>query len=156
MKGEATSLALTRGVYLMRKVLITACGSKKEAKAMKAGKLYKSSRIRHLYTKSKELNIPIYILSAKYGLVSGDEIIEPYDEIMDENKCTKLRAQIAQILKDFDIIIYYKGGARKAYHQCLEKVAKKLNKQFLSFGYGNMGDIRKLEDIVNEQVVSNI
>ena len=68
-------------------VLITACGKKKENKKSKAGKLYKSSRIRYLYRKSKEMNIPFYILSAKYGLVNGDEIIEPYNQVMDEKQC---------------------------------------------------------------------
>ena len=53
----------------MKIMLITACGNKKENKPIEAGKLYKSSRIRHLYRRSKELNIPFYILSAKYGLI---------------------------------------------------------------------------------------
>ena len=130
-------------------VLITACGNKKENKPTKAGNLYKSSRIRHLYKRSKELNIPFYILSAKYGLVNGDEIIAPYNQIMDKKQCEKLKDQIEKILENFDIIIYYKGGARKEYYNCLEIIAKKLNKRFISFGYGNMGDIRKLEDIIN-------
>ncbi len=130
-------------------VLITACGNKKENKPTEAGKLYKSSRIRHLYKKSKELDIPFYILSAKYGLVNGDEIIAPYNQIMDEKQCNKLKNQIEKVLENFDIIIYYKGGARKEYYNCLEKITEKLNKKFISFGYGNMGDIRKLEDIIN-------
>jgi len=130
-------------------VLITACGNKKEEKPTIAGKLYKSPRIRHLYKKSKELRIPFYILSAKYGLVSGDEMIEPYNEIMSEKKCKKLERQLVEILKNYDKVIYYKGGARKEYYNCLEKIAKKLNKKFISFGYGNMGDIRKIEEIIS-------
>lgn len=132
-----------------KKVLITACGSKKENKRIEAWKLYKSSRIRHLYKKSKALNIPFYILSAKYGLVYCDEIIEPYNEIMDEDRCKRLEKQISQVLDEFDVIIYYKGGARKEYYNCLERISKKLNKKFISFGYGNMGDIGKLEEITN-------
>lgn len=131
-------------------VLIAACGNKKEDKPNKAGKLYKSSRIRHLYKRSKELNIPFYILSARYGLVSCDEIIAPYNQIMNKEQCEKLKVQIEKVLENFDLIIYYKGGARKEYYDCLEKLAKKLNKKFISFGYGNMGDIGKLEDIIDE------
>jgi len=130
-------------------VLITACGNKKEEKPTIAGKLYKSSRIKYLYRKSKELELPFYILSAKYGLVNGNEVIEPYNQLMDESQCEKLKKQIKNILENFEIIIYYKGGARKEYLNCLEIVAKELNKKFISFGYGNMGDIRKLEDILN-------
>jgi len=133
-------------------VLITACGNKKEDEPKEAGKLYKSPRIRHLYKRSKELNIPFYILSAKYGLISGDEIIGPYNEIMDKDKCKILEKQISQILKNFDVIIYYKGGARKEYYNCLEKLSKKLNKRCISFGYGNMGDIGKLEEIMRRVI----
>ena len=134
----------------MKKVLITACGNKKENKPMEAAKLYKSARIRHLYKKSKELDIPFFILSAKYGLVYGDDVIEPYNEIMNEDKCRILEEQISQVLKDFDFVVYYKGGARKEYYNCIEKVAKKLNKKLITFGYGNMGDIGKLQEIINE------
>ena len=130
-------------------VLITACGNKKENKPIEAGRLYKSSRIRHLYKRSKELDIPFYILSAKYGLVNGDEIIRPYNQIMDEEQCSKLEDQIKKVLENFELVIYYKGGTRKEYYICLEKITKKLNKKFISFGYGNMGDIGKLEDIIN-------
>ncbi len=139
-----------------RLVLITACGNKKEGGPAKAGKLYKSPRIRHLHRKSKELNIPFYILSAKYGLVNGDEIIVPYNQIMEEKRCRELESQIEKALENFDIIIYYKGGARKEYFNCLKRISKKLNKKFISFGYGNMGNIGKLEDILNEQIISNI
>ncbi len=114
-------------------VLITACGNKKENKPAVAGRLYKSSRIRHLYKRSKELNIPFYILSAKYGLVSCDEIISPYNQIMNKKQCEKLKDQIEKVLGNFDIIIYYKGGARKEYYNCLEKLVKHLNKKFISF-----------------------
>lgn len=131
-------------------VLITACGNKKEDKPTIAGRLYKSSRIRHLYKRSKELRLDFYILSAKYGLVKGDKVIEPYNKVMDKAQCEKLKKQMKSILRNFDIVIYYKGGARKEYLECLAAVVKELNKKFISFGYGNMGDIKKLEDIINE------
>jgi len=136
------------GKYDKRIVLITACGNKKEEKPTAAGRLYKSSRIRYLYKRSKELGLDFYILSAKYGLVNGDEVIEPYDQVMDKVQCEKLKSQIKEVLKNFDVIIYYKGGARREYLECLEMIAKELNKKFITFGYGNMGDIGKLEKIV--------
>ena len=133
-----------------RIVLITACGNKKEEEPTIAGRLYKSPRIRYLYKKSKELGLDFYILSAKYGLISGDEIVEPYDQVMDKAQCEKLKSKIRDVLKNFDIIIYYKGGARKEYLECLEMIAKELNKKFETFGYGNMGDIGKLEEKLEE------
>jgi len=140
---------MTRLSMNKRIVLITACGSKKEEKPTIAGRLYKSPRIRYLYKKSKEFRLDFYILSAKYGLISGDEIVEPYDQVMDKAQCEKLKSQIRDILKNFDVIIYYKGGARKEYLECLEVIAKELNKKLITFGYGNMGDIGKLEEILN-------
>jgi len=131
-----------------RIVLITACGNKKEEKPTAAGRLYKSPRIRHLYKRSKELGLDFYILSAKYGLINGDEVIEPYDQVMDKAKCEKLKSQIKEVLKNFDVIIYYKGGARREYLECLEMVAKELNKKFITFGNKSMENIRELERIV--------
>ena len=131
-----------------RIVLVTSCGNKKESSPQVAGKLYKSARIRHLYRKSKELGIPFFILSAGYGLVSGDEVISPYNAVMSEEKCKELERKIAERLKDYDVIVYYKGGARKDYLDCIKRVAEKLQKELVVFGYGNMGDIGKLGEVL--------
>ncbi|TCK04585.1 DUF6884 domain-containing protein [Phorcysia thermohydrogeniphila] len=129
-------------------VLVTACGNKKEEKPRPAGELYKSARIRHLYRKSKELGVPFFILSAGYGLVSGDEMISPYNAVMSEERCRELEGEIAERLKAYDVIVYYRGGARKDYLDCIKKVAEKLGKEFIVFGYGNMGDIGKLGEVL--------
>ena len=132
-----------------RIALVTACGNKKEKTPQEAGKLYRSARIRHLYRRSKELNIPLFIISAKYGLVSADEIIEPYNAVMTDEKCKELKEKMLSKLRDFDIIIYYRGGARKTYLDCISEVAKELEKELIVFGYGNMGDIGKLTNILD-------
>jgi hypothetical protein len=129
-------------------VLITACGGKKEKGKRKAAELYKSARIRHLYRRSKELNLPFYILSAKYGLVFAEEEIEPYEAVMTEEKCKELLPNILEKLKDYEVVIYYRGGARKEYYDCIKEACETLGKKFVSFGYGNMGDIRKLDSIL--------
>jgi len=135
---------------MIKIALITACGNKKESTPTIAGKLYKSSRIRHLYKRSKELNISFFILSAKYGIVGGDEIIEPYNALMSSRRCQEIEETILEKLNNIEIIIYYKGGARKEYFECIQNIARKLNKKFIYFGYGNMGDIGKLKRIINE------
>ena len=132
-----------------RIALVTACGNKKEKTPQEAGKLYRSARIRHLYRRSKELNIPLFIISAKYGLVSAEEVIEPYNAVMTDEKCKELKEKMLSKLRDFDIIIYYRGGARKTYLDCISEAAKELEKELIVFGYGNMGDIGKLTDILN-------
>ncbi len=135
----------------MKKIaLVTACGGKKEDRKLPAGKLYKSARIRHLYRRSKELGVPFFILSAGYGLISGDEEIEPYEAVMTEERCGELLPTLLSCLKNFDVIVYYRGGARKEYLNCIEKAAELLGKELIVFGYGNMGDIGKLEEVLRE------
>ncbi|NJE42788.1 DUF6884 domain-containing protein [Thermococcus sp. GR6] len=128
--------------------LVTACGAKKENTPQPAGKLYKSSRIRHLYRRSKELGLPFYILSAKYGLVNADTVIEPYDKVMTPERAAELLPQVREVIKNFDLIIFYKGGARKEYRELIEKACKETGTRLISFGYGNMGDIRNLDKIL--------
>ncbi len=132
-------------------VLITACGNKKENRPMEAGKIYKSPRIRYLYRKSKELNVPFFILSGGYGLIEGNEVIEPYNAVMTKDKCKGFKEEIKKKLKNFDIVIYYRGGARREYLDCILEVISELNKKFVVFGFKNMGDIGKLEEIVNHE-----
>ncbi|SMO67911.1 hypothetical protein SAMN06269117_11816 [Balnearium lithotrophicum] len=134
----------------MRLALVTACGGKKEGTKRKAGLLYKSARIRHLYRKSKELKIPMFIISAKYGLVSADDEIEPYEAVMTDERCRELLPTLLKKLKDFDVVIYFRGGARKEYYNCIREAVDTLKKELVVFGYGNMGDIGKLQGIVEE------
>ncbi|MBP1912546.1 DUF6884 domain-containing protein [Thermococcus stetteri] len=108
--------------------------------------IYKSPRIRHLYRKSKELGIPFYILSAKYGLVNADTVIEPYDKIMTTERALELLPQVKETIKEFDVVIFYRSGARREYRYLVERACRETGTRLISFGYGNMGDIRKLEN----------
>jgi predicted site-specific integrase-resolvase len=129
-------------------VLVTACGAKKLEKPAPAGELYKSSRIRYLRKKSRQLEIPFYILSAKYGLVNSETVIEPYEKKMTAQRCEELLDQIVSVLKNFDVVIYYRGGAGKVYAECIEKACQTAGVKLVSFGYANTGDINKLEEVL--------
>ncbi len=131
-------------------LVITACGKAKENKPLPAGLLYKSGRIRYLYKKSKELNYSFYILSAEYGLINADTIIEPYERKMDEMKCKELKGRIKEILKKLkpSLVVFYKGGSPKIYIECIETVCKELGIEFKTFGFANMGEINKIEQII--------
>ncbi len=134
-----------------RKVaLITACGNKKEKRRLPAGKIYKSARIRHLYRRSKELKVPFLILSAKYGLVEADREIEPYDAVMDEQRCKELKEQIKESLKKYEAVVFFKGGARKEYHECLKEACSEVGIKLISFGSGNMKGIKELPQKLKE------
>lgn len=130
-------------------VIVTACGNKKENSPQPAWRLYKSPRIRYLYKKSKELGYPFYILSAKYGLVDSEQILEPYDQILTVERINELLPQVIEVLKNFEIVIYYRGGARKTYLELIKQASRIAGAHLVVFGYANMGDINKLEEIIN-------
>ena len=64
----------------MKKIVLIACVKSKRTMPSKAIDLYTSSLFKKSLEYAQLLNPnQIYILSAKYGLVSSEEIIEPYD-----------------------------------------------------------------------------
>lgn len=130
--------------------IVTACGAKKENSPSPAWRLYKSSRIRYLYRQSKELGYPLFILSARYGLVHSEEIIEPYDQILTEERIEELIPQVTEVLRKFDVIVYYRGGARRTYLEMIKRASKLANIKLVTFGYANMGDINKLKSVIEE------
>jgi len=67
---------------------------------------------------------------------------------MDPERCQELLKQMVSILRNFDVVIYYKGGAGKVYAECIEKACNQAGISLVSFGYANMGDIKKLEKVL--------
>ena len=67
------------------KIAILPCSQKKAKVSCSAGNMYKSSLfiLRKRYAKDVLGCDKIYILSAKYGLIEENEIIEPYDTKLD-------------------------------------------------------------------------
>ncbi len=85
----------------MRKIGLISCVSKKRAVKSKARDLYISS----LFKKNLQyaLNLEpdqIFILSAKYGLVSLDEEIEPYDLTLNTMSAKEVKNWSATVLRD--------------------------------------------------------
>lgn len=88
------------------------------------------------------------ILSAKYGLIDSDIIIEPYEAIMTEERAKKLIPQVVEKIKSYDTIIYYRGGAGRAYLTCLNKACNIAGKKLVLVGYKMMGDINELPNVI--------
>jgi len=133
-------------------LVITACGKSKENKPLPAGLLYKAGRIRYLYRKSKELNYLFYILSAEYGLINADATIEPYERRMNEERCRELKEKIKEILREIkpSLVVFYRGGSPDVYVKCVETICKELGIRFKTFGFANMGEISRIEQIIRE------
>ncbi len=131
-------------------VLITACGRKKEETPQKAWKLYRSSRIRYLKKVADRVGVRFLILSAEYGLVDSEEVIAPYERVMDEKRCDALIHQMVEKLSRLGVskVVFYRGGARKSYFLCLQRACGILNLPLVSLGYANMGGIREVEEVL--------
>lgn len=67
----------------MHKIYLIACVKKKQPIAAKARELYISPlfKLSLAYAK-KQMPDAIYILSAKYGLVELDQVVEPYEQTL--------------------------------------------------------------------------
>lgn len=129
-----------------RILVVTACGRKKYDKPMAAWKLYKSSRIKAVYHRT--MGHDMGILSAKYGLIKADEVIEPYEAVMDEDKAKRFVLQAAKVIEDYDYVVYFKGGARKEYLDCMRSACKFAGKKLIVVGYANMGGINDVPKVL--------
>ena len=159
MDTEATNINLWHSDCFHRVILVTACSSKKADKPSPAMYLYLSTRIKQTREIAREFNIPLYILSAKYGLICGHTVIEPYETVMTEKQMMlKLPETInkLRILKDrgLETVVYYRAGARKSYESLLYLAAKYTDVEFVSVGFGNLGGLQelrqKLAEILND------
>ncbi len=69
----------------MKKIVLISCASKKLPARAKASELYISPLFKGNLNYAKSLNPDkIFILSAKYGLLNLEEMIEPYNETLNE------------------------------------------------------------------------
>ena len=129
-----------------RIALITACGEKKRTNPMEAFQLYRSSRIKAVYNRRGDCDM--FILSAEYGLIEANQIIAPYERILDEARAVELIPSVAKKVQDFDNVIFFKGGARKVYLLCVEEACRRAGKKLVTLGYANMGGINDLPNII--------
>jgi len=128
-------------------LVVTACGGKKNSESMVAHRLYKSSRITAVYNRRSDCDMAI--LSAEYGLVGAEEVIAPYERVMDEGRAQELVPSVSKKLQSYDCVIFFKGGARKAYLRCLKDSCQRVGKLLVALGYANMGGINDLPKAID-------
>ena len=74
----------------MKRVVLIACCSKKQNIRCKAKDMYISPLFKYSYKYASQLKPDyIFILSAKYGLINVDDIIEPYNETLNKKSKKK-------------------------------------------------------------------
>ena len=128
-------------------MIVTACGAKKNPGPMPAYKLYKSSRIKAVY--NRRSGSDVCILSAEYGLVNANKTIKPYERVMDERRAEELVPSVTKKLKNYDCVVFFKGGAREAYLSCIKAACEGAGKTLVTLGYANMGGINDLPKVIN-------
>ena len=88
------------------------------------------------------------ILSAKYGLVDSESLIKDYNEVMDLERAKVLLPRVIEYLKKYDVIVYFKAGARSEYTELIEKASIYANCSLISFGSGIMAGVNKIPEAI--------
>ncbi|HHV96807.1 MAG TPA: hypothetical protein GXX37_10115 [Clostridiaceae bacterium] len=83
------------------RIALLQCTSRKKSNKCQASELYSESpRFRLSYTLAKLVANKIYILSAKYGLVPENMIIEPYNETLKDKSALERLVWAEKVLND--------------------------------------------------------
>jgi cytoplasmic iron level regulating protein YaaA (DUF328/UPF0246 family) len=81
-------------------ISLVACVSQKQTTAQPAKDLYTSDWFRKASTYARQNSDAWYILSAKYGLVAPNQIIDPYDETLNRMPAAARRAWAQRVIHD--------------------------------------------------------
>jgi cytoplasmic iron level regulating protein YaaA (DUF328/UPF0246 family) len=89
----------------MTTIALVACVSKKNSSPMAARDLYISDWFRKASAYVVRVADKWYILSAKYGLVAPETVIEPYDETLNKMEAAARRAWARRVTEDLRRIL---------------------------------------------------
>jgi cytoplasmic iron level regulating protein YaaA (DUF328/UPF0246 family) len=90
----------------MRKIVLISCVSKKQTFTTRAEQLYISPLFKLNLQFARLLNPDqIYILSAKYGVISLEDEIEPYDETLNTKNTKEIKQWAEQVVADLNSLI---------------------------------------------------
>ncbi len=138
MTGEDSSHTFrAKGESVDTRRTATACRAKKLAGTWPAYELYRSPRIKALYNRRNEL--PLLILSAEYGSIDCHTEISSYQRIMSRERALELAPCVANVMNEFDALVYFKAGARSEYSECIKKAGEMSGVSVALLGFGNMG-----------------
>jgi hypothetical protein len=97
-------------------IAIISCSKQKvKRKGIKAKNLYSASplfRLSYKYIKKYYPHLPIYILSAKYGLIKEDTIVDYYNKTF-KDYSKKERIELSKQYKDLEDYVFIGGAIYK-------------------------------------------
>jgi len=133
-------------------VIVTGCSAKKLPNAIvPAEDLYRSSRISFCKRVAEEKALPLYIMSAEYGLVRSSDILASYDRIMDERRARELVDEVVRQLRHDRItsVVFFSAGVNRHYRQLLEAACVRLDIEFRAIGTGCMQGAKELPALLD-------
>jgi cytoplasmic iron level regulating protein YaaA (DUF328/UPF0246 family) len=81
-------------------IALVACVSKKNKTPMPARDLYISDWFKKASSYADSISDQWFILSAKYGLLDPDDVVEPYDETLNKMPVNQRRSWSKKVLED--------------------------------------------------------
>ena len=106
----------------MKRVFLVSCVSKKKTASARAAEMYVSSLFLKERNRIEKTGCPWFILSAKYGLLDPDKIIEPYNVSLNTMSAKerrawaeKVRQQMESQLPNADKIVIFAGATYRRY-----------------------------------------
>lgn len=141
----------------MKTIILIACGKEKRKEASKAKDLYQGSyfkkNLEYAYILSKKYKADIYILSAKYGLLDMDKIINPYNftlnnvnERYKKNWSYRVIKELDKKIKKTDKVIFLAG---KSYNKYLKMYYKNNLEPLEGLRIGEK--MKKLNKLIKEE-----
>ena len=124
------------------RIALISCSKRKNSCPCPASELYSASLLFSLLYKYAKANADrVYIISAKYGLVAEDEVLEPYDETLNAKPAAERRAWAQRVLNQLSQVCDVRKTefvilAGQRYHEylCPELPHKSLPLGKLRFG----------------------
>jgi uncharacterized protein DUF6884 len=89
-------------VWIMSVVYLVSCVAAKRTYATRAKDLYVSEWFRRARDYVEAIGGPWFVLSAKYGLVAPDEVLEPYEQTLNTMSIAERRAWAARVQHQMD------------------------------------------------------
>lgn len=143
----------------MSRIALTSCTSSKKTYKCAAREMYSESpRFRLAYAFAKLVADKIFILSAKYGLLPEDVVIEPYNETLKEKSCQERREWASMVIQELSRVsdLEHDEFVVLAGEIYIENLLLHLNKFWLSLKGKAIGEwIPELERLIQLEKVTD-
>jgi hypothetical protein len=146
----------------MRIALLSCTSSKKNYKCETCELYSESPRFRLAYEYAKLIADRVFILSAKYGLLQEFDIIEPYNEILNEKTTQERRLWSDKVINELKVVSNLQEDefiviAGESYNEFILPELKQYWQPLKGKALGEwIPELKKLIDIESDSVTANV